>query len=155
MILLGLGSNMGDREANIANALDILRAQIRIDKVSSVYESAALLPDDAPEEWDMPYCNLVMAGETLMPPMSLLRWIKQIEIDLGREDVGFWGPRVIDIDILDYNGEIYREPDLILPHPHMLSRDFVMVPLAEIFPQWVHPEEEHTAEELVASWNIE
>ena len=146
MILLGLGSNLGDRQANLEAALAALGhgadAPVKLLRVSSVYESAALLPEDAPEDWDIPYYNIAVAAESRMTPEELLEAVKAVERALGRQDAGRWGPRVIDIDILAYGDRILRSERLTLPHPAMLERDFVMMPLAEIQPHWHYPQPE-------------
>lgn len=140
MILLALGSNLGDRQANLEAALLRLQAAgVHVQHVSSVYETAALLPDNAPPEWDISYYNIVCAVETTLAPDALLRLVKDMEILLGRKDIGHWGPRLIDIDILAHGDTVREEEHLTLPHAAMLSRDFVMLPLTEIAPHWVHP----------------
>lgn len=145
MILLGLGSNLGDRKANLEAALAALgqgdAAPLHLLRVSSVYESAALLPDNAPPEWDIPFYNIVAAAESTLPPHQLLQVVKQIEQRLGREDMGRWGPRIIDIDILACGNTVLQSAELTIPHAAMLNRDFVMVPLAEIQPHWCYPSE--------------
>lgn len=157
MILLGLGSNLGDRQANLESALLRLGqgadAPVKLLRVSSVYETAALLPEDAPEEWDIPYYNIVVAAESLLAPEALLEAVKGIEQQLGRKDVGRWGPRIIDIDMLAHGDTEQQSDALTLPHAGMLGRDFVMVPLAEILPHWVYPQAEaaepRTAQQVV------
>ncbi|MGB1540110.1 MAG: 2-amino-4-hydroxy-6-hydroxymethyldihydropteridine diphosphokinase, partial [Rickettsiales bacterium] len=124
---------------------------VQITHVSSVYETAALLPEGAPSEWDISYYNMVLSCDSYLEPEVLLGALKVIETDMGRKDVGRWGPRVIDIDILAYQDAIRDSRDLALPHPEMHNRDFVMVPLAEIAPDWVHPILKQTAQEIVAA----
>lgn len=151
MILLGLGGNLGDRQANLEAALAALvrDGAVRLLHVSPVYESAALLPEGAPEEWDIPYYNIVVAAECGLEPEALLAAVKRVEREMGREDVGRWGPRVIDIDILAYDDRIIDGERLTLPHPGMAERDFVLVPLADILPHWRFPcAESPTAREL-------
>lgn len=139
MIFLGLGTNLGDRHANLEASLRALSTLMNIHQVSSVYESAALLPENAPAEWDISYYNSVICGESSLSPEELLMAIKNLEKLLGRKDIGRWGPRLIDMDMLSYGALIHQSDNLILPHPEMTKRDFVMVPLAEIAPQWKHP----------------
>lgn len=140
MILLALGTNLGDRLENVRTALRLLReSSIAVKSISSIYESAALLPENAPPEWDIPYYNLVVAVETDLSPDALLETTQSIQTQMGREDQGRWGPRMIDIDILAYDDAVLATPQLQIPHPLMLVRDFVMVPLAEIAPHWRHP----------------
>ena len=89
---------------------------------------------------DAPFCNQVIAGYTeAREPLVLLKTVKDIEQQLGREKRGYWAPREIDIDLLDYSGMIFNSELLDLPHPQMLRRAFVMQPLAEILPGWLHP----------------
>lgn len=154
MILLGLGSNLGDRKANLEAALAALGqgagAPVKLLRVSSVYETAALLPEDAPEDWNIPYYNIVAVAESHLAPEALLDAAKAVEQAMGRKDIGRWGPRVIDIDILACDGHIIDSERLTLPHPAMLEREFVMIPLAEIQPHWRHPSPEGlTAHEVV------
>lgn len=140
MIVIALGTNLGDRMANLQRALVQLDAAgVKISRTSSVYETAALLPEGAPAEWNIPYLNMVVTGEADDTPDGLLAKTQAIQTEMGREDIGRWGPRIIDIDLLDVNGECCVTEHLTLPHPEMLKRDFVMVPLAEIAPDWQHP----------------
>lgn len=156
MILLALGTNLGERQANLEMALARLQtAGIEVMQVSSVYETAALLPDDAPAEWDIAYYNIVCTVETSLPPADLLRVLKDMENLLGRKDIGHWGPRIIDIDILAHGDTVMEEEALVIPHRAMLSRDFVMLPLAEIVPHWVHPVDGRAAHEIVRDAGME
>lgn len=138
-VLLALGSNLGDRADYIRRAFMLLERKIKISAISSLYETPALLPEKSPKEWNIPFLNVVISGKVSMLPEELLREVKSIEQSLGRQDRGRWGPREIDIDILDMGGREYSSETLQLPHPHMLSRAFVMVPLAEIAPEWKCP----------------
>lgn len=150
MILLALGTNQGNRSQNLENALNALQnADVSVVNVSSVYETAALLPENAPPEWDVPYFNIVVAVETDLAPLDLLATVKRLEQQLGRVDVGRWGPRIIDIDILAHGIETHEDEQLSVPHKAMLVRDFVMLPLEEIAPHWRHPVENVTAHEAV------
>lgn len=151
MILLALGTNQGDRAQNLVAALLALSSVgVAPLHVSSVYETAALLPENAPPEWDIPYFNIVVSVTTELPPLSLLDTVKRLERELGRVDVGRWGPRVIDIDILAHGEHRHEDERLSIPHKSMLVRDFVMLPLVEIAPHWRHPVEGVTAHEAVA-----
>lgn len=154
MILLGLGSNLGDRRTNLAIALRELGKAVDILCVSSVYETAALLPEKAPAEWDVPYHNIVISIEYYLSSSDLLYKAKLIERGMGREDVGRWGPRIIDIDVLAFHDEVRNMPHLTLPHPGMAERNFVMVPLAEIAPDWVHPVSRRTAAQMAAGMSL-
>ncbi|MGB5933914.1 MAG: 2-amino-4-hydroxy-6-hydroxymethyldihydropteridine diphosphokinase, partial [Anaerolineae bacterium] len=140
---LSLGSNLGHREANIASALKMLGQEAWILKVSSLYETEPVGYKDQP--W---FLNCVCSVETDLSPQALLKFVKAIERKLGRrEDIRF-GPRLIDIDILFYNSLILDSPDLIIPHPRLVERAFVLLPLREIAPELVHPLLRATIEEL-------
>ena len=103
-ITLGLGSNIAEREENLNNAINLMQQRQIISEVtqSKIIRSKALLPKDAPLDWDLEFLNMAILAFTSLTPEQLLTQIKQIEKDLGREDRGFWGPREIDIDILTY-----------------------------------------------------
>jgi 2-amino-4-hydroxy-6-hydroxymethyldihydropteridine diphosphokinase len=127
--LLGLGSNLGNRLANLQDALRRLEPDVRITAVSALYESEAVGPAGQP-----PYLNTVASGVTTLEPHPLLRRIKHIEWGLGRRPSPRWGPRPVDIDILFIDGITLDAPDLTIPHIGVEERPFVLVPLAEIEP---------------------
>ena len=139
-VILGLGSNVGDRAALLAAAAGKLRAQVKEMRLSSLHETPALLPQAAPEAWNVPYLNQALAGRTALSPRALLQFVKAVEAMLGRQERGRWGPREIDIDILAYGGEVIAEPDLRIPHADLLTRAFALKPLAEVAPHWIYPE---------------
>jgi 2-amino-4-hydroxy-6-hydroxymethyldihydropteridine diphosphokinase len=153
MIILGLGSNMGDRAMHLRQASDELKNILSDIQFSAVYESKALLPAGAEAEWDKAFYNMIVSGRTTLTPQELLKAVKSIEQKIGRILRGHWGPREIDIDILAYNDQITHEPELTIPHKELLHRDFVLVPLAELAPDWVHPIAQKTAQELAESIN--
>jgi 2-amino-4-hydroxy-6-hydroxymethyldihydropteridine diphosphokinase/dihydropteroate synthase len=138
-VILGLGSNVGDRAENLRAAISALALYLKNIRESTVLESAALLPENAPIDWDMPYLNIAIAGKTMLSPRELLSTIKEIEHKLGREKIGHWSPRNIDIDILAFGDLLLDEPDLTIPHKELLNRDFALKPLLELVPDWVHP----------------
>jgi len=140
---LSLGSNLGDREANIASALKMLGREARILEVSSLYETEPVGYKDQP--W---FLNCACSVETNLSPQALLEFVKAIEKNLGRKPTLRFGPRLIDIDILFYDGLILDSPDLVVPHPRLAERAFVLVPLKEIAPNLVHPLSGLTIEEL-------
>lgn len=151
MILLALGSNLGNREQNLAAVYTALAMQdVEVVKASRIFETPALMPEGAPEDWNIPYLNQVIAVRTHFPPRELLVLIKHIEADLGRKPAARWAPREIDIDILAYDNAMVVEDDLVIPHPALDERRFVLEPLAEIAPDWVHPVLEKTAREMLA-----
>jgi len=133
---LGLGSNIGDRKANLARAVAMLAAhpQIEVVDVSSIHETEPVGYTKQPD-----FLNAVARVETTLRPRELLDVILAIEAEMGRERTIRWGPRVIDIDILLFDGEQVDEPGLEIPHPRMMERQFVLDPLAEIAPDLVLP----------------
>jgi 2-amino-4-hydroxy-6-hydroxymethyldihydropteridine diphosphokinase len=137
-LCVGLGSNQGNRAENLAVARRALLERGLVAKliVSPIYEAQALLPEDAPPEWDVPFFNQVLVGETAIDPESWLKQAQNIEILMGREKHGIWCPRVIDIDLLDYEGFVADSAFLTVPHRHCLARDFVLVPWRDIAPDW-------------------
>ncbi len=139
MLFLGLGSNKGDRFANLQNAVSALSVFVENMKSSSVYVSKALLPEGAPPEWDIDYLNMAVSCETKLTPHELLTRIKELEKKLGRQARGYWGPREIDIDILAFNDMVLNEEHLTIPHKYLLMRDFALIPLADIAPDWIYP----------------
>lgn len=140
MILLALGSNMGDREATMLAALiELEAAGVKTLVKSSFLETPALLPKGAPPAWDMPYLNMVAAVQTNHQPPALLEIAQSVEQQLGRTKRGHWGPREIDIDLLAYHKQVVESETLNLPHPQMPYRRFVLAPLVEIAPDWKHP----------------
>lgn len=147
-VAIGLGSNLGDRAANLKAACDQIRASLADIRISSCYETPALLDANAPKEWDQPFINQVVIGKTTLSPHNLLATCQQIEQRLGKRKIGHWAPRLIDIDLLLYDDMILHDEALTLPHPHMLSRGFVMKPLCEIASDWLHPLHQRSITEL-------
>jgi 2-amino-4-hydroxy-6-hydroxymethyldihydropteridine diphosphokinase len=133
---IGLGSNLGDREANIRQALQFLEQlpETTIVRGSSLYDTEPVGVSDQPN-----FLNGVVQIETHLAPRQLLWNLMLIERRLGRVRTRQWGPRVIDLDLLLYGEEVVDEEDLQVPHPLMTQRSFVMVPLVEIEPLLVHP----------------
>jgi 2-amino-4-hydroxy-6-hydroxymethyldihydropteridine diphosphokinase len=133
-IYLGLGSNLGDRLAALQAAVAALPPKVRVLAESPVYETPPWGVADQP-----PYLNMVLEGKTSLSPQALLEHIKAIELTLGRVPSIRFGPRKIDIDILFYDDRIVDTPDLVIPHPRLQERAFVLVPLADLAPDLVHP----------------
>jgi 2-amino-4-hydroxy-6-hydroxymethyldihydropteridine diphosphokinase / dihydropteroate synthase len=139
-VYLGLGSNQGDRRANLSRALSLLPAHgVSVTRVSPVVESPAMLPDDAPADWNQPFLNLVAQCETTASPEEVLGALKQIEHELGRVDRGRWAPRPIDLDILLWGRETFATDMLRVPHPGIAERAFVLTPLAALAPRLTIP----------------
>jgi len=142
-IYLGLGSNMGNREENLEKALDLLSQRMRVGKVSSIYDTEPVGNTNQPH-----FLNMACQVFTRLEPEGLLALAKGIESKMGR--YGKSGdPRPIDIDILLYDEKVVETPELVIPHPSMIKRAFVLVPLAEIAPKLVHPVSGKTVKELL------
>ena len=132
--ILGLGSNLGKKGANLCQALSYIHDFCDIQSVSPIYKTESLLKDD-----QSAYFNLCVSVQTDMQPDELLRIIKHIEKRMGRENTGKWYTRVIDIDIIDYNNNLYESETLVVPHPQMMDRSFVLYPILDINPNYKHP----------------
>jgi 2-amino-4-hydroxy-6-hydroxymethyldihydropteridine diphosphokinase len=133
-IYLGLGTNMGDRLANLASARSALALNIDILDVSPIYETVPWGYQAQPD-----FLNQVLKGVTDLEPIALLTFLKSIEQGLGRLPTFRNGPRPIDIDILFFDDLILKEGRLELPHPRIDERAFVLVPLADIAMDFIHP----------------
>ncbi len=140
---LGLGSNLGDRQANLDRALTFLGQRLRVDKVSSIYDSEPVGNVEQPR-----FLNLVCQVTTNIEPAGLLALAKGIEAKMGRTGPS-GAPRTIDIDILFYGDQVIETPELVIPHPRLAKRAFVLAPLVEIAPDLVHPVSGKTAKELL------
>ncbi len=129
---LGLGSNLGNREENIKKALGKISVLpfTSVDRVSSFYYSYGV------EGAKLDFVNVVARIYTLLHPTTLLLSLQRIEKEMGRKTKGQGLPRTIDIDILLFEGIEINDPDLIIPHPRMRNRPFVMIPLREVKPLW-------------------
>jgi len=137
---LGLGANLGHRADNLSRALEMLGSkELMIRRISPVVESPALLPDDAPAEWNLPFLNLVAECETEVEPESLFDWIREIQTTLGRTEAARWSPRPIDIDILLWGRKQIDTERLTIPHPRMQERSFVLTPLIALEPRMTIP----------------
>ena len=133
---IGFGSNIGDRLAHIQNAIHALSKTegITLKKISSIYTT-----DPVGYEEQAQFLNGVAAIQTSLSPLSLLHTLKDIETAIGRKHRVRWGPREIDLDILIYGDVCVQTEKLVVPHPEMHLRGFVLVPLAELAPDLVHP----------------
>ncbi|MGD9569331.1 MAG: 2-amino-4-hydroxy-6-hydroxymethyldihydropteridine diphosphokinase [Sedimentibacter sp.] len=130
IIYLSLGTNLGNKKSNIEHATQLLSAKVKILKISSYYETEPVGFKDQP--W---FLNIVIEGETNLPPSELLVFTQSIEHEMKRVKTIVNGPRIIDVDILLYENENVETENLIIPHPRMKERAFVMVPLSEISPK--------------------
>jgi 2-amino-4-hydroxy-6-hydroxymethyldihydropteridine diphosphokinase len=133
---IGIGSNLGDREATIRQAVDQLAElpDTKLVRLSSLYDSDPVgLLDQAP------FLNAVAMLETELTPRQLLWNLNLVEHRLGRQRTRHWGPRTMDLDILFYSNLVLDEPDLVIPHPEVENRAFVLIPLGELDPFLPHP----------------
>ena len=143
-VYLLLGGNLGDRKMLIANAEDELRKQIGdIVLKSSLYETKAWGKEDQPN-----FLNKALGINTKLNAFEILKIIQNIEVKLGRKRVEHWGSRTMDIDILFYENEIIDTEDLKIPHPLINIRKFVLSPLLEIIPDFIHPGLKKSVKEL-------
>ena len=145
-VILALGSNLGDRRANLRQALEEISAQVSIDKTSSIYETPPWGYIEQPV-----FLNQVLSGQTSLNPTELLAFLKGIERKLGRVKNFKNGPRLMDIDILLFGNQIVNSETLVIPHPRMLERGFVMLPLSEIEPELIIPGTNKNVTELLCS----
>ena len=134
VVYLALGSNLGDRRANLVAAVERLQPQVAVEQISSLYETEPAYVLDQPR-----YLNAALRGRTALAPLNLLSFLKQIERELGRTAGYRFGPRIVDLDILLYDNFVIDSDDLIIPHPRMAERSFVLVPLAELAPDLTPP----------------
>jgi len=144
-LYLALGTNLGDRWENLREAIRRLETFVRVQRISSIYETEPWGITEQPR-----FFNLVVEGESELEPLALLNALKRVESEMGREPGERYGPRVIDLDILLYADLVLQTDRLEIPHPRMAERRFVLVPLAEIGPNVVHPRLMQTAQELLA-----
>jgi 2-amino-4-hydroxy-6-hydroxymethyldihydropteridine diphosphokinase len=148
-IYLALGSNMGDRRYNLESALDALVREIKVNAVSSIYDTKPVGNTRQPR-----FLNLVCEAPTSMTPPDLLNFIKQIEKNMGRQPGPVNSPRPIDIDILFYGNQVISAPALTIPHPRLAERAFVLVPFAEINPGFVHPVTGKTIRQMLQALRV-
>jgi len=142
---LGLGSNLGDRRRNVERAVALLGEHMEVERVSKLYETPPMYEERQPR-----FLNAVCRCAAPPAPRDLLRFVQEIEAALGRVPGPKNSPRPLDIDILLYGSLILDEPDLVIPHPGIAERPFVLVPLAEIDPGALHPLTGKTAAEMLA-----
>lgn len=143
-VYIALGSNVGDRLENLRSAIYSFEPEITPLICSAVYETPPWGYHDQPS-----FLNQVLLATTNLSPQDLLAHLKKLETDLGRVKTFKNGPRVIDLDLLLYDADVIESPPLIIPHPRMDERAFVLVPLAEIAPDLIHPVLRQTIQALL------
>ncbi len=152
-LYLGLGSNLGDSKLLLSKAIKLISEKIgTIVRVSKVYVSAALNPENNPEMSQPDYFNMVLSCICFYEPEQVLKKIQSIEEELGldRKNKIYWGPRIIDIDILAFDNLILKSDTLIIPHPEFEKRDFVLYPLQEISPDFQHPANRRKISDMIS-----
>lgn len=154
MIILGLGTNVGDKLANLKHAMHAIKqiATLKIKRVSPVYTSKAQLQDNAPSDWDEDFLNCAISCDCQLTPQELLPILQKIEQALGRQAHEHWSPRVIDIDILIWHSRVLSNSTLSIPHKHLLERPFALWPVADLLPEWLIPGLAKSVEEEVQKW---
>ena len=146
LIYLAIGSNLGNRKNNIEKTKYLLtQNNINIIKSSSYYESLSW-----PNPKNPKFLNIVLETKTVFKPKELLQKCKEIEVNLGRKKSKINSPRICDIDIIDYD-KVSIKSEIILPHPRMHKRNFVLLPLFEINKDWTHPIFKHNIKSLILS----
>ncbi len=149
-VYLGLGTNLGDRRRNLEAAIRALPPQVLVKTQSKLYETPAWGYEDQPA-----FLNAAVKAETELEPEELLAYLKGLEVRLGRTATFRWGPRLIDMDILFYDDLIREAPTLVIPHPHLHERAFVLVPMMDIAPDLVHPVTGKTIRQMLETVNAE
>ena len=150
IVYLALGSNLDNRLANLKEAISALTPQLEVKAKSKVYETPPWGYEDQPR-----FLNQAIKAKTYLEPEPLLKHLKRLEIALGRKESFPNGPRSIDIDILFYDDLILYSPALVIPHPRLHERAFVLLPLMDIDPELIHPVNKKSVREMLASCNLE
>jgi 2-amino-4-hydroxy-6-hydroxymethyldihydropteridine diphosphokinase len=144
-VFLALGSNLGDRQLYLTQALTLLPPEIAVERFSPIYETPPWGFADQP-----PFLNMVCQAETGLAPLELLDRLKFLEEKIGRQKTLRYGPRTIDLDILIYDSVVYHHPRLDIPHPRLAERAFVLLPLADLAPEFEHPALHKSIRDLLA-----
>lgn len=144
-VYIALGTNLGDRLANLRAVIASMPPEIHVLAESHVYDTPPWGYENQPA-----FLNMVLKAETDLEPKLLLNYLKLLEVELGREQSFHWGPRLIDLDILFYDDLVLHSPPLIIPHPRLHERAFVLVPLMDIAPEYTHPRLGRSIKELSA-----
>lgn len=150
VVYLALGTNLGDRLANLKQAIASLPPQMEVKAKSAVYETPPWGFEDQPK-----FLNQVVKAKTYLDPDPLLKHLKRLEVALGRKESFLNGPRLIDMDILFYDDLVVDKSSLVIPHPRLHERGFVLLPLMEIAPNLVHPVTQKSIREMGELINME
>jgi 2-amino-4-hydroxy-6-hydroxymethyldihydropteridine diphosphokinase len=150
IVYLALGSNLGDRLANLKQAISSLPPQLEVQAKSQVYETPPWGYEDQPK-----FLNQVIKAKTYVDPEPLLKHLKRLEVALGRKESFSNGPRLIDLDILFFDDRVLNTPSLAIPHPRLQERGFVLLPLMDIDPDLVHPVNKKSVREMAAACNMD
>ncbi len=145
-IYIALGTNLGNRLANLRAAIQSMPPEVKVLAESHVYETPPWGYEDQPA-----FLNMVVKAKTELLPEALLKYLKQLEVELGREQNFRWGPRLIDLDILFYDDLVLASPPLVIPHPRLHERAFVLVPLADVAPDLIHPVLKQSVRDLLVA----
>lgn len=148
-VCIALGSNLGDRLRNLHDAIERLPPMVRVTDQSLIYETEPWGYTEQPQ-----FLNQVIQAVTALTPDELFNYLKKIESELGRKSAVRYGPRIIDLDLLFYNDLTYNTADLTIPHPRLHERAFVLIPLADIAPDMIHPVQNKTVNEILSQIDI-
>ena len=150
IIYLALGTNLGDRSANLKQAIAALTPQMEVKAKSQVYETPPWGFEDQPK-----FLNQAIKANTYLDAEPLLKHLRRLEVALGRKESFLNGPRLIDIDLLFYDDLVIDKPSIVIPHPRLPVRGFVLLPLMDIAPDLVHPITKKSVREMAALCNME
>lgn len=149
IVYLALGSNLGNRAANLKEAIAALSPQMEVQARSQVYETPPWGYTDQEK-----FFNQVLKVKTYLAPEPLLKHLKRLEVALGRKASFQNGPRLIDIDILFFDDLVFESPALVIPHPRVHERGFVLLPMMDIAPDFVHPVKQKSVRDLLAGCDL-
>lgn len=157
MVIIGLGSNIGNRQLNLDNAIERLSQEDFTNiKKSKVYETQAVLKDDSPQEWNKPFLNMAIMADCNLGAFEILNRTQEIEIQMGRDkNHAIWSPRIIDLDILAIDDVCINTEKLTIPHKLLHKRDFALKPFCDLAPNWRYPVESSDIYDLKASLILE
>jgi 2-amino-4-hydroxy-6-hydroxymethyldihydropteridine diphosphokinase len=148
-IYIALGTNLGERTANLGNAIRFLAPQVDVIAESPIYQTSPWGYEDQPD-----FLNQVLSVQTHLAPVDLLEYLQEIEVRIGRQPTFRYGPRIIDLDILFFADIIFNVPGLQIPHPRLHERAFVLVPLFDLDPEFRHPVMKSTIRELLLNLDV-